>query len=93
VGFEPSISLFDRAKTVHGFNRSATVIGSPRIKQELLATKHILSYPYRTFLDNTAEDCSSETHSRSCQPIRAVEYVHVVVGMKHQRSAMICATE
>jgi hypothetical protein len=28
VGFEPAIPVFQRAKTVHGFERAATVIGT-----------------------------------------------------------------
>jgi hypothetical protein len=27
VGFEPTIPVFERAKTVHDFDRAATVIG------------------------------------------------------------------
>jgi hypothetical protein len=27
VGFEPTIPVFERAKTVHAFDRGATVIG------------------------------------------------------------------
>jgi hypothetical protein len=30
VGFEPTIPVFERAKTVHALDRAATVIGSCR---------------------------------------------------------------
>jgi hypothetical protein len=32
-GFEPTISLFERAKTFHALDRTATVIGSHDIKE------------------------------------------------------------
>jgi hypothetical protein len=32
VGFEPTTPVFERAKTVHALNRSATVIGNDRLE-------------------------------------------------------------
>jgi hypothetical protein len=49
VGFEPTISVFERAKTVHGLERAATVIGSissyrPTIWEADSAVKYIKNY-------------------------------------------------
>jgi hypothetical protein len=41
VGFEPTIPVFQRAKTVHALDRAATVIGKWVTRQEIY-TKKIL---------------------------------------------------
>jgi hypothetical protein len=45
VGFEPTIPVFERAKTVHALDRAATVIGS--------LVKHSLVYYHITVNYNT----------------------------------------
>jgi hypothetical protein len=36
VGFEPTISVFERVKTVHALDRAATVIGSIKLNKPQL---------------------------------------------------------
>jgi hypothetical protein len=35
VGFEPTIPVFERAKTVHAFDRETTVIGTYKHRKKL----------------------------------------------------------
>jgi hypothetical protein len=37
VGFEPTIPVFERAKTVHALDRAATVIGCSKVRDEQMS--------------------------------------------------------
>jgi hypothetical protein len=40
MGFEPTIPVFERAKTVHDLDRVATVIGPRRLYRPLIYDNH-----------------------------------------------------
>jgi hypothetical protein len=48
VGFEPTIPVFERAKTVHALHRAATVIGSAR---GIITSNHFSACPLRNITE------------------------------------------
>jgi hypothetical protein len=50
VGFEPTIRVFERAKTVHVLDRGATVIGLLNIPNKIGETKCLLISVIITYL-------------------------------------------
>jgi hypothetical protein len=66
VGFEPTVPVFERAKTVHALDRAATVIGSPlkctqlNIKENIIINeKIILEYASEIYCQNNKLDRAS----------------------------------
>jgi hypothetical protein len=43
VGFEPTIQVFERAKTVHDLDRAATVVGYVNLNDELIEEVRMVS--------------------------------------------------
>jgi hypothetical protein len=52
VGFEPTIPVFERAKTVHALDRAATVIGYNFIQDHMISSLLHPTTVFRTLLTN-----------------------------------------
>jgi hypothetical protein len=49
VRFEPTVSVFERAKTVHALDRAANVIGILRLRSKYFSQHNVLKHSYSEF--------------------------------------------
>jgi hypothetical protein len=70
VGFEPTIAVLERAKTVRALDRSATAIGSTFYEGNLDAERYIneILNPYYVNFATAEEISSDSTHSYGNNP-------------------------
>jgi hypothetical protein len=62
VGFEPTIPVFERAKTVHALERAATVIGT--VAKFVLHTVHYRWYIRHLYMEFRKQDKISSSDVR-----------------------------